>query len=101
LKNFSITDSICTNVFLQASFLSTFFLDKKSGAKKSRTAQSLRVPVRACAQLPVIAGEKHSLCAQFFFSVFLMTFFCCVQFILMLIKHDTAGALFRLAFNKA
>jgi hypothetical protein len=34
---------------------STFFLDKKSGAKKSRTAQSLRVPVRACAQQPVIA----------------------------------------------
>ncbi len=29
---------------------STFCLDTKSGAKKSRTAQSLRVPVRANAQ---------------------------------------------------
>jgi hypothetical protein len=37
-------------------FLSTFFLDAKSGAKKSRTAQSLRVPVGASAQQPVISG---------------------------------------------
>jgi hypothetical protein len=52
---------------------STFFLDKKSGAKKSRTAQSLRVPVRASPQHSVVTANKHLLRIQFFSSTALLT----------------------------
>src|SRR5215211_5423357 len=48
---------LCDNdLFLYSMFL-LFFLNKKKKQKKSRLAQSLRVPSRAHAQQPVITGH--------------------------------------------
>jgi hypothetical protein len=62
-------------LYLFRFFLSTFCFETKGGAQNSRTAQSLRVPVWAKAQQPVITCKYLTACSILLLTIFLTMLF--------------------------